>query len=191
MRTGQGIWIRGEVERDLIGSGCITWQSKKQATVALSTAEAEYMSLSAAVQEMKWLRTLLEELGFSQEVTEMNQDNKSCIQITKGNASHQRSKHIDTRHHFVRDEIIGERLKMKWCPTSEMIADVLTKPLPRPRFLELRGLLNVIGLADFKSKCLKEGGKMGLHVSLLMKISWTVRRRFAFRRLLNWECESM
>jgi hypothetical protein len=149
-----------------IGSGCITWQSKKQATVALSTAEAEYMSLSSATQELKWLRGLLAELGFPQEITEMKQDNKSCIQITQGNHSHQRSKHIDIRHHFIKDEINLENMKMTWCPTNDMIADIMTKPLPRPRFIELRDKLNVISVNQFEASNKKS--VEDLHVKLLI-----------------------
>jgi hypothetical protein len=72
-----------------IGIGCISHQSKKQATVALSTAEAEYMALAEATKEMKWLRQLLEELGFSQDVTEVFQDNKACVQMASGHINHQ------------------------------------------------------------------------------------------------------
>jgi hypothetical protein len=146
-----------------IGSGCITWHSKKQATVALSTAEAEYMSLSSATQELKWLRCLLDELGFPQEITEMNQDNKSCIQITH---SHQRSKHIDIRHHFIKDEINLSNMKMNWCPTKDMVADIMTKPLPRPRFIELRDKLNVKSIDQFLTTIEKSVPE--LHVKLLM-----------------------
>ena len=71
-----------------IGEGCVSHQSKKQATGALSTAEAEYMALSEATKEMKWLRQLLEELGFPQEITEIFQDNKACVQMAKGNVNH-------------------------------------------------------------------------------------------------------
>ena len=132
--------------------GCITWQSKKQATVALSTSEAEYMSLASATQELKWLRCLLDELGFPQDVTEMNEDNRGCILFTEGNTDHRRTKHIDMKHHFVRDEIAIGTMKLNWSPTNDMLADIMTKVMPAPRFLELRHKLNIISEAEFIAK---------------------------------------
>ncbi len=125
---------------------------KKQPTVALSTAEAEYMSLAEAVKEMKWLRQLLEELGFPQEITEMMQDNQSCVQMAKGNINHQRSKHIDMRYHFIQDAVANGELTLKWIPTKDMIADIMTKVLPTPTFIKLRSLLNVQSAADFQNQ---------------------------------------
>ena len=132
-----------------IGSGCITWNSKKQPTVALSTAEAEYMSLSAATQELKWLSQLLGELGFPQDVVTLKQDNTACINIADSSTSHARTKHIDLRHHFIREAKKQGLLKLEWCSTDIMLADILTKAMPAPRFLKLRGLLNVIPLEVF------------------------------------------
>jgi hypothetical protein len=131
-----------------IGSGCITWQSKKQPTVALSTAEAEYLSLSSATKEMLWLRQLLAELGFPQQATIMNQDNQSCIQLANTNSNNQRTKHIDIRYHSCREAVKSGKMTVKWCPTKEMYADIMTKPLATPRFLQLRDDLNVVSL-DF------------------------------------------
>jgi hypothetical protein len=97
----------------------------------------------------------------------MNQDNKACIQITQGNISHQRSKHIDIRHHFLRDEINANNLKMIWCPTNKMIADIMTKMLPKPRFIELR---NVISRATFDKRESMVTSPIALHVRAVIDI---------------------
>jgi hypothetical protein len=135
-----------------IGNGCISHQSKKQATVALSTAEAEYMALAEATKEMKWLRQLLEELGFTQNVTEVFQDNKACVQMASGHVNHQRSKHIDMRYHFIQEAVAEGQLKLTWIPTKEMLADVMTKVLPAPLFTKFRSLINVISLVNFETQ---------------------------------------
>jgi hypothetical protein len=132
-----------------LGDGPISWQSKKQPTVALSTTEAEYLSLSAGLQEALWLRQLLDELGYTQSgPTIMHQDNTGCIELTKSNKNHSRAKHIDIRHHFIKENI-GKTIDMSWCSTQLMVADILTKPLPIPTFVKLRTLLNLESLKIF------------------------------------------
>jgi hypothetical protein len=122
----------------------ISSASRKQQTVALSTAEAEYVALAAATQEALWLRALLEELGLHQEQpTLLLQDNQSAIAIAKNPEFHARTKHIDIRHHFVRDAVEDKMIHLKFCPTEEMVADALTKPLPKTSFQELRARLGV------------------------------------------------
>jgi len=132
-----------------LGVGCVSHQSKKQATVALSTAEAEYMALSSATQELKWLRQLLGELGFKQNLTEIFQDNQACFQMAKGNVNHQRSKHIDMRYHFIQEAVAAGEMKLTWVPTTDMVADIMTKVLPAPVFVRLRDLLNVKSASEF------------------------------------------
>jgi hypothetical protein len=132
-----------------VGVGCISHQSKRQPTVALSTAEAEYMALAEATKELKWLRQLLAELGFNQEPTEVFQDNRACVQMANGNVNHQRSKHIDIRHHFIQEAIENGDMKLTWVPSADMVADIMTKILPAPAFIRLRDLLNVLSLSDF------------------------------------------
>jgi hypothetical protein len=135
-----------------IGVGCISWMSKKQPTVALSTTEAEYMSLSAATAELKWIRALLEEL--KQPVTKpttMNQDNTGCIELTKSFKGQGRVKHMDIRHHFIKDAVSDKVMEVKWCSTQEMVADIMTKPLPAPTFLKLRELLNLQPKENFET----------------------------------------
>ncbi|KAJ3532326.1 hypothetical protein NM688_g7442 [Phlebia brevispora] len=128
----------------LFGGGPITWSSKKQPTVALSSMEAEYMAMSHAAREVLWLRNLLTELGIVQKSgTPVNVDNQGAIAYSKLNVFHGRSKHIDIRHHFIRDCIEANEVKVIYCATNDNIADLFTKPLARGRHEELIRLLGM------------------------------------------------
>ena len=82
----------------------VSWQVKKQPTVSLSSCEAEYQGLAAAVQEAIFLRGLLREMGYEQfEPTTIGEDNQSCIKLATNPVLHKRSKHIDTKYHFIRE----------------------------------------------------------------------------------------
>ena len=119
--------------------GPVSWRSRKQDTVALSTAEVEYMALSSAAQECVWMRRLCAELGNPiRGPTIVKEDNQSCIAMAKNPQYHGRVKHIDIKHHFVRELVADSTIKLEYCPTNEMIADILTKGLSRERFCYLR-----------------------------------------------------
>jgi hypothetical protein len=114
----------------MLAGGCISWSSKRQASVALSTAEAELMALSAGSQETVWLRTLLQELGQpTKKPTVMMEDNQGCIALAENWMTSGRSKHIALRYFYVRELISGKVLQMQYCATKEMLADLLTKPM--------------------------------------------------------------
>lgn len=114
----------------IMAGGTISWTSKKQATVSLSTAEAEYIALSTATQEAIWLRRLLVDLSSKQSSpTVIMGDNQGSIAIARNPVSHNRTKHIDIRYHFIRKALQDGATDLCFCPSSEMIADVLTKPL--------------------------------------------------------------
>jgi len=113
----------------VLQGGAISWCSKKQSTVALSTTEAEYLAIGAACQETIWLRSLLRELDPSAiaEPTILYSDNQSAIKLSENNAYRARSKHIDTRHHFVRQQVKEGTIKLVHLNSREMTADCLTK----------------------------------------------------------------
>ena len=128
-----------------IGSSTISWRSKRQSIVALSSTEAEYVSLSHATQEAIWLRALLHDMGFNQsKPTMMFEDNQGAIELSKNPSHHSRTKHIDIKFHHVRDAVISKKIDLRYCPTQHMIADILTKGLPRPQFEKLREGLGIM-----------------------------------------------
>ena len=127
----------------MIGDCVVSWVSKKQSTISLSSAEAEYMAISSTVQEIKWIRQLLNELYicYQNEPTILNIDNQAAIAISENDVHHARTKHIDIRHHFVRESIKNKEIQLKWVNTQNQLADIFTKGLLRIRFNYLRQLL--------------------------------------------------
>ena len=125
-----------------LGGGAISWCSRKQKTTALSSTEAEYMAVAAAIKEALWLRFLLREAGFPQdEPTVIFEDNQSCIALAKNPGKHDRTKHIDIRYHFAREQVIEyENVVLIYRPTDEMVADMNTKALGAPKFVKFRDM---------------------------------------------------
>ena len=120
----------------MLNNGAIAWKSRRQPTVALSTMESEYMALTDATKELKWIRTLFAELGYSNNTeppTDLFSDNQGAIALAKNPVSHSRAKHIDLRHHFVREAIQDKIIWVQYIPTAEMTADSLTKALGREK----------------------------------------------------------
>jgi hypothetical protein len=118
-----------------LSGAAISWSSRKQRTVALSTTEAEYMAITEARKEIVWLQRLLQEIG---RVPESNgptslllSDNQGAISLAKNPKFHQRTKHIDTRYHFIRELVKMNVVNLEYCPTTEMVADCLTKAMPK------------------------------------------------------------
>ena len=128
----------------LLGNSVISWASKKQPVVALSTTEAEYIALCLAAQEAVWLRRLLKSVQLEQkEATKICEDNQGAISISKNPRDTQRTKHIDIRFHFVRESIHKNVLTIEKCESRDQIADTLTKSLPRLAFEKLRNAMNI------------------------------------------------
>ncbi|KAF0685715.1 Aste57867_22436 [Aphanomyces stellatus] len=124
---------------------CLSARSRKQTMVTLSTAEAEYIALCDLVKELLWYIELLEELGFPQRSIVVHCDNQSAIAIAKNPGHDERTKHISTKYHFVRDQVEKGRIQLQYCPTKLIVADILTKAIPREQFEILRSKM---GLAD-------------------------------------------
>lgn len=124
----------------------ISWESRKQSTVALSSTEAEYMALSDASKEAIYLKNLLNDLvGINEPVLLLN-DNKSAHSLTCNNLFNRRSKHIDIRYHFIRDIFSKKLIKIQYLPTDEMVADILTKSLCPKRHDKLVQSLGLISI---------------------------------------------
>ena len=121
-----------KVKRD--ENGCVT----------RSTTEAEYVALSHATQEIVWLRRLLNNIGEKQDQPSiMNEDNQGAIELSKNPRFHNRTKHIDVAYHFVREKVGDKSINVNYCSTDKMLADVMTKSLPRQTFQKFRDMLNV------------------------------------------------
>ena len=128
----------------LLSSGAVSWSSRKQPVVTLSTTEAEFVAASSCACQAVWLRRLLEELNHVQEEsTVIYCDNSSAIKLSKNPVLHGRSKHIDMRFHFLRDLSKDEVVKLIHCGSQEQIADILTKPLKLDSFEKLRSMMGV------------------------------------------------
>ena len=114
-----------------MANGAISWKTRVQPTVALSTAEAEYMAACSATQEAKFLRNILDDLGMAQPPTVIFEDNQPAIHIAENRLTSQRSKHIDIKYHFIREAITDHIIKLVYVPTHDQLADILTKILVR------------------------------------------------------------
>ena len=126
-----------------ISGGAISWLSQKQATVALSTAEAEYIALGSATQEAIWLHQLLTDLRIDTKGSiEILEDNQSAIAMVKNSIGH-RTKHIDIKHHFIREAVQAKTIVLSYCPTAAMLADIFTKQSPWTLFEKLRSRLGL------------------------------------------------
>ena len=120
-------------------NGCvISWRVRAQKSVALSTSEAELMALCDATKHAVWLRRLLAEMGFGQQLpTVMYEDNQGSIAMVQHDVFHDRSKHMDLRYHYVREQLAEGVVSVIYCPTSDMMADLFTKPLGPERIKPL------------------------------------------------------
>jgi hypothetical protein len=132
----------GQVFR--LGNCTISWRSKKQSVVALSSTESEYIALSESAQEAVWMRDLLKGIGFGEESpTVLYEDNQGAIALAQNPKDHSRTKHIDIKFHYTREQIDNKTLEIRDCSTLDMLADTLTKGLPKPAFLKFRERMGI------------------------------------------------
>ncbi|KXJ81693.1 hypothetical protein RP20_CCG018328 [Aedes albopictus] len=123
----------------------ISWSSKKQQTVATSSSEAEYVALGAGVTEAVWLAGLLDDLGIPNALpVTIYEDNRGCIGMAR-NLESKRAKHIDIKHHFIRDHVAAGNINLEPIGTENQLADIFTKSLDVGRFQRLR---QILGLQD-------------------------------------------
>jgi hypothetical protein len=131
----------------LLNSGVIVWNSTKQRSIALSTGESEYIAAAEAAKTGQWLRGLLTELGYTDYLGEhlsvpIYSDNTACIALAKDPVEHSRTKHIEVRYHYIRQLVAYGKTTLAYLPTTEMLADILTKPLANIAFQRcIKGLL--------------------------------------------------
>ncbi|KAM1952616.1 hypothetical protein ACFX15_007066 [Malus domestica] len=159
-KKGQGAMLFGFCDSDWSGSeddmrstsgyaftfesGVFSWSLVKQHCVALSTAEAEYISAAEATAQATWLRFVLEDFGETQTVaTPLNCDSTFAIAITKNPVFHHTTKHINQRYHFIKEALQNGIINLVYCPTKDQVADIFTKTLAKEQFCHLREQLGV------------------------------------------------
>ena len=123
----------------------MSWFSRKQKSVALSSAEAEYMAATQASCEALWLRKLMVDI-FGQQMVPIviHCDNQSCIRLSENPVFHDRSKHIEIRYHFIRDYVQRGAVLLRYISTDEQVADILTKSLSRGKHIYFRDKMGVV-----------------------------------------------
>ena len=127
-----------------MGTGAISWASKLQPIVTLSTTEAEYVSITAAGQEILWLRNLLSELGFEPKgASTLHLYNQSALAVTRNPEHHGRMKHLDLRYYWLRDAVKAGLIDVRYISTKDMPADIMTKALSRGVVEEMRKMLGL------------------------------------------------
>jgi hypothetical protein len=135
-----------------LANGAISWSSKKQAVVSLSSMESEYVGLSLAAKEAVWLRRLVDGIGISEiyngEPVEILADSQGSIKLAQNDSTSKRTKHIDIRHRFTKNAILEGKITLKSRSTTEMVADMMTKALGKEKqdeFVKLAGLVRTSG----------------------------------------------
>mmetsp|Transcript_90100 Transcript_90100/g.131860 ORF Transcript_90100/g.131860 Transcript_90100/m.131860 type:complete len:269 (+) Transcript_90100:335-1141(+) len=117
----------------MLNGAAISWRSKRQATVSLSSAESEFIAASQCGQEVVYLREILKGFGAEQDnCTRVFEDNQACIPMSENTVHRERSRHIDMRKYYVRELVEEKLIKLMPCGTQEITADALTKSLPYP-----------------------------------------------------------
>ncbi|GJZ86360.1 retrovirus-related pol polyprotein from transposon TNT 1-94 [Tanacetum coccineum] len=136
-----------------LGHRLVSWSSKKQKSTAISTTEAEYIALSGCCAQILWMRSQLRDYGFAFNKIPMYCDNQSAIALCCNSVQHSRSKHIDIRHHFIKEQVEKKVVELYFVETKYQLADIFTKALPRERFATL---LPLLGVKQMSPETLKE-----------------------------------
>jgi len=140
-----------------MNEGCVSWESRKQRTVALSSTEAEYMSLSEGTKEAVYLKRLLRELGTDVDCVKLSNDNSGAQKLAMNPIYHARTKHIDIRHHFVREAIAAGFVRLQHLATEKMPADILTKALTKSKHENCDRLLGLSKKAELATTLSSRG----------------------------------
>ncbi|GKC54035.1 integrase, catalytic region, zinc finger, CCHC-type containing protein [Tanacetum coccineum] len=134
------------------GDKLVSWSSKKQTSTSISSTEAEYIAMSGCCAQILWMRSQLSDYGFAYNRIPLYCDNKSAIALCCNNVQHSRSKHIDIRHHFIREQVEKGVVELYFVRTEYQLADIFTKALPRERF---EFILPRLGMKCMKPETLK------------------------------------
>ncbi|GKE63758.1 hypothetical protein Tco_1514125 [Tanacetum coccineum] len=135
-----------------LGDKFVSWSLKKQKSTAISTTKAEYIAMSGCCAQILWMRSQLSDYGFAFNKIPLYYDNHSAIALCCNNVQHSRSKHIDIRHHFIREQVEKGVVELYFVTTDYQLADIFTKASPRERF---EFLLPRLGMKSMTPKTLK------------------------------------
>jgi len=124
----------------------VSWHSKKQSCVSLSTAEAEYIALGSCCTQLLWMKQMLLDYGMTSNTLLVYCDNMSAINISKNPVQHSRTKHIDIRHHFIRELVENKIVEISHVSSEKQLAGIFTKSLDLNSFLNLK---KSIGLSEY------------------------------------------
>jgi hypothetical protein len=126
-----------------LGNSLVSWASKKQNCVAISTTEAEYIAAGLCCAQIIWMKQNLLDYGLHFHETKILCDNTSAINLSKNSILHSRTKHIDVRHHFLKDHVEKKNVSLFYVDTKLQLADIFTKPLCEEDFCRIRGELGI------------------------------------------------
>lgn len=147
-----------------LGTGVVAWASKKQPVVTLSSAEAEYVAGTTAACQAVWMQRILKDLMQAQDgPTTIYYDNKSAIALSKHHVFHNRTKHIDTRYHFIRELVNNREINLQHCRSEEQLADIFTKALAQKQFEIFRETLGIVNIHIVDST--NQGGLLEIEIS--------------------------
>jgi hypothetical protein len=127
----------------------VSWASKKQNSLALSTAEVEYIAAGHCCAQLLWMRQTLRDYGYKLSKVPLLSDNESAIRVADNPIEHNRTKHIDIRYHFLKDHQQREDIEIAYVSTKEQLANIFTKPLDDKTFSKLRNELNILDSRNF------------------------------------------
>jgi hypothetical protein len=132
-----------------LGRSLVSWASKKQNSVALSTAEVEYIVAGHCCAQLLWMRQTLRDYGYKLSKVPLLGDNESAIHMADNPVEHRHTKHIDIRYHFLRDHQQKGDIEIAYVNTHNQLADIFIKPLDEKTFSKLRNELNILDSRNF------------------------------------------
>jgi hypothetical protein len=127
-----------------LGWSLVSWSSKKKNLVALSTVEAEYVAVVACFAQLLWMKQMLSDYSYEFRKIPLLCDNESAIKLANNLVQHSKTKHIDIRHHFLRDHEAKGDIALRHVSTERQLADIFIKPLDGQRFCALTSELNIL-----------------------------------------------
>ncbi|GJV58996.1 hypothetical protein Tco_1465096 [Tanacetum coccineum] len=166
----------------------VSWSSKKQKSTAISTTEAEYIALYGCCAQVLWMRSQLSDYGFVLNKIPLYCDNQSAITLCCNSVQHSRSKHIDIRHHFIKEQVERRVVELYFVETKYQLADIFTKALPRERFETILPLLGVKQMSPETLKDLQESVTESFGHVVADSITERLKRATTYEKSLKITC---